>query len=500
MIKKILTLLTVIVLVGGIVFTGIWFFPRDNDTGQPMPEQEPLTVAELMQDLRPISFMNVGMRNPSEMLTRNLYDNEGRRLFRLSNTGLLVTEDARIAYSPEQNGGQSTGTTVNIYGGSDTVSPELVSGANRNLRRMINSHGTGYWLHNGQNVIRTVHISDTLHVVDYRREDGTTMEIFVTYENVTQRVEVPRINPLSNIVFGPRIQTITRTRFANVLGHEIKPSRIGHVREPSRWQIIRDTTLVMAGVGGNRIGDLITRAHVWSIIDSYTLGELLEEIQFATEHPWAHLYEDFWDTQAQSMRYREVLTQDGNRIFVNPRTMQLYDHVFPLFHYRTGFPIVFHNHDIVTAVDGLQQRIENGVLRDSMSTMPILQEGNTVRFTQTTWNGRTFYLVEMNKGTDSNEDWRLPNGDSADDIRDDFYDWDDVDRFPDVVIPHPADGLLGRILDWLADALDGVGTFLRVLMIIGIVIAGIFILGIVALLLFLAFLPIMIVIKKSKGG
>jgi hypothetical protein len=143
---------------------------------------------------------------------------------------------------------------------------------------------------------------------------------------------------------------------------------------------------------------------------------LIDEIDFATYHPWPRLICDATG--------HFVITEDGREVRVNPRTMQLTDfRGFALFNGTSGRPIVFFNDDIITVTrTGIlaQQKVENAVLLDSYTTNDLLQDGTPfymgvipVRFSPT--DVRHYDVPMLNLGTPEEPDFRFMNGESTKD-------------------------------------------------------------------------------------
>jgi hypothetical protein len=124
----------------------------------------------------------------------------------------------------------------------------------------------------------------------------------------------------------------------------------------------------------------------------------------ATTHPWQGL--------TDSNGY-PVVTEDGQRIRINPTTKQLTDNFgWALFNTQTGYPIVYIQQDIVTIPNMAQQTVNNGTLTNAITVMGLLNTG--VEFYMgsiDTQYGSFDVPVFANNGG-----WIFTNGESADEI------------------------------------------------------------------------------------
>jgi len=176
--------------------------------------------------------------------------------------------------------------------------------------------------------------------------------------------------------------------------------RIGLANPPAGWH------LLIPGFNVYSALSFLAAISVFEIKESSVLRDLLREFRYATIHPWARIHcpeADDW-----------VVTEDGVVVHVEPRTRQLFDPTrLGLFDTRSGLPILFHGDDIVTT-NLIQQRVENGVLRDAVTTEPMLEAGIEFHMAIIATIFGDFDVPVRNLGTPENPDWRLMNGDSAD--------------------------------------------------------------------------------------
>jgi hypothetical protein len=228
-----------------------------------------------------------------------------------------------------------------------------------------------------------------------------------------------------------------------------------------------------------------------SIKDRLTLAELDTLLTHATENPWDGL------TDQNNL---PVVTTDGYRVRVNPRTSQLYSGgglVYPIYNSVSGLPIIFVNNDIITT-NGQQQTIENAVLLQSVTVQSLLNTNTDFYMdTVTTQYGTFDCPVFVNAET---KERTLITGQNASGVTNGFNLW------------YESPSMGQDFGEWWNDTFGDLGSsmssFLNILKIIAVVILIVILLPLISPLIKLISLPFVMFANslknlansKKKGG
>jgi hypothetical protein len=240
-------------------------------------------------------------------------------------------------------------------------------------------------------------------------------------------------------------------------GRQLKTDDIGEYE--NAW--IAKTTKVITAIATLGVSEYFWSASFTDIREKTTLAELTNLMTHATTHPWQGL------TDASG---NPVVTVDGARVRINPRTNQLTDDFgWALFNDNSGLPIIFYNNDIITT-DLQQQTVQNAVLLQAISVNGLLNTGTEFYMDSITTQFGTFDVpVFYNK---NNDKWTLTNGQDTDGITNGFELW----------TQSPSNGQ--SFGDWwnenFGDIGDGVNKFLQI---------GAIILGVIVLILLFPLIP-----------
>jgi hypothetical protein len=322
--------------------------------------------------------------------TVNVYTGDRKQIFLLEGTDILVTEDGFVTIN------DSSSRTVD---GSVVVRQceefdEIVDGANRKLRILLNSFLDINQLVLDGRYTREIKLDVELYMVSYEISPDNFQFIYVSVEYYET---------------GWWIFKTPHLRFLDMNRRVLNNDLIGFPDTPNLWGWGNITINPFKWVGTvNEVINFINELEKWSatrLHESTTLRALLHEVSFATDHPWPRLYcpeTGDW-----------VKAEDGRDIRVSPRRGQLTDNNgFALFSLENGLPIIFLGGQIVTT-NLKPQVIENGVLLDSMTVWEMLQSGLGFHMHIIPTPFGPFDVPVFNKGTEAEPDWRLMNGDST---------------------------------------------------------------------------------------
>ena len=334
---------------------------------------------------------------PADLITKPMYTQNNEQVYMLVGTGmdmnLLVTDD----YKPIANSGDGT---VTAY---DTNSQEFIDGANRKLAYYLDSFLDRAYLRSGNlNGLDSIRSDREVFLINIKKGTDKTALIYAFREKVDHGWTV---------IYKPGRWFNTEYRYFDMNNRQIDNECI------VSWDAATYTKSVIADVlwfgltlgvgffitlifGGNDCFD----CPFVKVLDKTTLGELREEISYATIHPWATI--------------TEAVTEDGKNIYIRPSTNQLVDfYNYPLFHIESGLPLFFHENKILTTAL-YEVQIVNGILSNVITTSLLIETSMGFYVdTQTTLVGE-FDVVVINYGTPENPDFRLPNGQSTEGITD----------------------------------------------------------------------------------
>ncbi|MCL2621425.1 MAG: hypothetical protein FWD32_00085 [Firmicutes bacterium] len=126
-----------------------------------------------------------------------------------------------------------------------------------------------------------------------------------------------------------------------------------------------------------------------------TFEVLVEYVTYARHHPWDTLVDEF---------NRDVTDEDGNVVYINPRTMQLTNfHTYPLYDISNkGLPIFYNAAELaIMTTDGKDCTVVNGVLKNSRTIYHLLESGEGFFMATTTNQYGTFDVPVKEAFTDS---------------------------------------------------------------------------------------------------
>ncbi|MDR1917774.1 MAG: hypothetical protein LBQ05_02185 [Christensenellaceae bacterium] len=339
-----------------------------------------------------IKTMSIGGENGSETIETPLYVkdkyNNDKRAFYLDEIGIIVDEN--------KNPIVSDGTVMNTY---NEVTGEVVDGANRAMVIWLDSVNNKHYIkQDGLSFNKSITLTDTVYMINY----GGTV-IYATREE--RKRDWYEYVPFVNIFTSLREKYL----WYDMNGRELDTKKIEEVKN-SWWAKTAEVFVAINTLGVSEYWSVLDYT---AIKDQMTLAELDTLLTHATENPWNGL------TDGNGL---PVVTEDGFRVRVNPRTSQLYSGgglVFPIFNSISGLPIIFINNDIITT-DGQQQTITNCVLTNSTTVQNLLNTGCEFYMdTITTQYGRFDCPVLVQE----NGDRTLITGQSTNGITDGFYMW-----------------------------------------------------------------------------
>ena len=409
-----------------------------------MQSQCMTTLAERMQndivplDISPARENVVPMvwDDPNDRVEGHVYTGAGQRIFLLESTRTLVTYENGtfgIVTVDDQNIANRNGSSV-IH--RNEQSQEFINGANRRLEAWLRSVGGGerqHFLMDGHLFTRSFDLNPTIHKVNYNLGNGRSETIYVS---------------ITAYRTGWWIFGQSRLRAYDMNNQMIDYRNIGLPQAPPGWHMLIPGFNIFSVVGYMRA------VSMFEIIETTNLRDLMQEIRHATIHPWERLI-----CQETGLH---VMTEDGWEIRVNPRTNQLTDFFgLALFNQVNGRPIVFHENDIITT-NKRQQRVENGVLRDSVSIQGLLQLGVEFHMAVIPTLFGDFNVPVRNHGTVQNPDWRFLNGDRTD---------GEIIPMRDSQVLNTYQGFWEGLRNFFGGL--GGSSFFRTLMIIGLVILAI---------------------------
>lgn len=329
----------------------------------------------------------------SDVVEEPLYVEGNKRAFYLRENGMVVTEDGAPVADP-RNG------EVVIYNGEDET---FVNGANEALAVYLDSRLEKHYLRSGGKYLTTINLDKEVALINLNTTSGSRL-IYAFVEELKR--------PLLEMIFNPTNlfnweEARTVYRFHDMNGRLIDNKHLGEIKNATWWQIGITFLQPLFWIGTLASNGWSIR--VVEILERTTLRELSTLMSYATVHPW--------DTLVCGETGKDVVTEDGHIIYVNPRTKQLTDRYgWALFSTKNCLPIVFHNNDIVTT-DLKPQKIENAVLLDSMTLWQLLDSGTDFSMGIVSTPFGEFDIPIYNFSDNPKKpDWRLLNGDSADGV------------------------------------------------------------------------------------
>ncbi|MCL2177074.1 MAG: hypothetical protein FWB72_03920 [Firmicutes bacterium] len=371
--------ITIFVLSFGLLLCSVLALPFSTNLTASASVSEEYKKQQLDKEVITISVAPLFQDNPYETIRSGVYGEGGRRLFVLRETGMVITEDGVPFENPVDS------TVVEF----DSETESFIDGANRSLAIVLDSRLERHYLRAGGRYVRPIRLDDSVVLITLNARGGQR-RIYAFYTRYDR-------GWLAGVLSGHR----HGYRFYDMNRRHIHNDYIAEFVSPSWWRIN-----VLTVITGNHKIPLVR------ILERTTLANLLVRISHATVHPW--------DRLKCGLTGFDVITEDGRDIFVNPRTRQLTDFAgWALFNENTGLPIVWYNYDIITT-DRRPQRIENGVLRESITVWGLLESRVDFYIGSISTTFGQFDVPKFRVNTDpNNPDWQLINGDCANDIVDD---------------------------------------------------------------------------------
>jgi hypothetical protein len=417
-----------------------------------------------------IKPMGVGGQTGSETIESEVYvkDKNGndKRAFYLDELGIIVDEN--------KNPIVSDGTIMNTY---NEFTKEVVDGANRAMIIWLDSVSNKHYIKSsGKSYNKSINTSEEIFLINYR---GTM--IYSTRKE--RKRDWYEYVPIVNIFTSLREKYV----WYDMNGRELVSDDIEEVKD-SWWGKTGEVMQAYLTLG---ISEYWSVLDYTSIKDKLTLAELDTLLTHATENPWDGL------TDQNNL---PVVTTDGYRVRVNPRTNQLYSGgglVYPIYNSVSGLPIIFANNDIITT-HGQQQTIENAVLLQSITVQSLLNTNtdfymDTVTTQYGTFDCPVFVKAETKERT-------LITGQSASGVTNGFNLW------------YESPTMGQDFSEWwnatFGDFGNGLSSFLNILKIIGVVIIVLLLLPLIVPLIKLISLPFVMLgnslknlsNSKKKGG
>jgi hypothetical protein len=376
--KLIILLITTIILCGALLFA-------------PQTQQTPYKAVEAIA-LNNIALtpLSVGPTDPNETVAGAVYtkDKNGndKRVFLLDELGILVDESG----TPITEQDDTVMTTYN----ADTQ--EYIDGANRALGIFLDSHLQRHYLLSGGKYTTTIRMDKEVFLINYKTGTNTSKLIYAFREK----------RKWAWYEYIPIVGSIVRAGvddydYFDMNGRQLKTDNIDELK--NSWLLKTGKFLV----SWNTLGftDYVWKASFADIRDKTTLAELTNLMTHATTHPWAGI------TDGNGY---PVVTEDGQRVRVNPNTKQLTDNFgWALFNVNTGYPIIYLEQDIVTIPDFEQQTVQNATLKNAITVQGLLESGTDFYMSSITTQYGTFDVPVFPNG---NGGWNFTNGESADDI------------------------------------------------------------------------------------
>jgi hypothetical protein len=427
-----------------------------------LPPTQNKTVTAMPFDAISITPLSAGPQEPNETIEGAVYtkdkDGNDKRVFFLDEVGILVTEDKQPIVND--------GTLITTY---NDENQNYIDGANKALNIFLDSHLERHYLYSGGKYTTSITLDREVFLINYQNK------MIYSFRNERKKDWYEYI-PIVNIFTSLREKYL----WYDMNGRQLKTDDIGEYE--NAW--IAKTTKVITAIATLGVSEYFWSASFTDIREKTTLAELTNLMTHATTHPWQGLTDASGDP---------VVTVDGARVRINPRTNQLTDDFgWALFNENSGLPIIFYNNDIITT-DLQQQTVQNAVLLQAISVNGLLNTGTEFYMDSITTQFGTFDVpVFYNKNSNK---WTLTNGQDTDGITNGIELW----------TQSPSNGQ--SFGDWwnenFGDLGDGINKFLQI---------GAIILGVIVLILLFPLIPPIIAViafpfkmlasalKKKSGG
>jgi hypothetical protein len=340
--------------------------------------------------IMPMSFVPDGASDPSTTILNPVYTENHEQIYMLKETGTLVTEKGKPIMDKN--------SSITKF---DMETQEYSNGANQKLSIYFNSFLDKHYLRSGGNYVTAINTSREIYLINLKTSDGGRMAIYTYREKVDHGW---------SIIFKPGKWFNDEYRYYDMNGRLIDNKNI------AEW----DTATFAKAMGGNLLFFLATN---WiglvgqlifgnadnfgvpyvKVYEKTTLADLMEELKYATIHPYETV--------------ENVVTEDGFPIYIRPVTKQCVDRFnFPLFSIENGLPVMLYDEVIVTSnLQGVE--IQNGILHGVVSVWQLLESGTNFYMGSIPTPFGEMDAVVFNLSNDiDNPNWKLPNGDDADDI------------------------------------------------------------------------------------
>ena len=384
--KKLKRIALVTILLLSMAFGGLYATLSSNEQQHPIQAQS-----------MPIAPLNDIWEPPYEVMDGNIYAAQGQRIFLIRETGMIITEDGVPLADGDSN--------MVVY---CEVNDEFINSANRSLSIFLDSRINRRYLRDGSRVVTAINMNREVVKINYTG-DTQGGRVIYAFLNRTRR-SAWQIFTAPNSWWNSS-QRYDYHFFAAACGTQIPNRDIGQLGDAMFWNSVAGNTVVAGITALNPalgIAMFLTGTRnipMYQILDRTTLRDLKEIMSHATVHPWA--------TLKCGQTNKDLVTEDGMTVRVNPRTNQLHDFFgFALFNRVTFMPIIFHNNDIITA-DREQQKVENAVLLYAVTTQRLLAQGEDFYIAHIATD---FGIFEKPVLYDGNGGWLNLGGQNVDDL------------------------------------------------------------------------------------
>jgi hypothetical protein len=353
---------------------------------------------------------------------------------------------------------------------------EYIDGANRALGIFLDSHLERHYLLSGGKYTTTIRMDKEVFLINYKT--GSTSKLIYAFREKRTWAWYEYI---------PIVGSIARAgvddyNYFDMNGRQLNTDNIDELKN-SWWLKAGKFATSWATLG---FSDYVWKCSFADIREKTTLAELTNLMTHATTHPWLGLTDN---------NGYPVITEDGERVRINPTTKQLTDNFgWALFNTNTGYPIVYLQQDIVTIPDMAQQTVNNATLTNAITVKGLL---NT---------GIEFYMgsIDTQYGSfdvpvfKSESGWVFTNGDNATEIINEMVDGGYVNG-------KTPQELWDSIKDIFTGGNEALNGFIRTLGIIAVIVVIIILLPIIVPLLKIVAIPFVILgnslknLRKRKG-
>jgi hypothetical protein len=412
-----------------------------------------------------MSLMSAGPTDPNETIEGAVYtkdkDGNDERVFLLDELGILVTESGTPITEQDD--------TVMATYNADTQ--EYIDGANRALGIFLDSKLERHYLLSGGKYTTTIRMDKEVFLINYKT--GSTSKLIYAFREKRTWAWYEYI---------PVVGTIVRAGlddydYYDMNGRQLDTDNIDELE--NSWLL--KTAKFYVSWTSLGFADYVWKVSFADIREKTTLAELTNLMTHATTHPWAGL--------TDSNGY-PVVTEDGERIRINPNTSQLTDNFgWALFNTVTGYPIVYLNQDIKTIPDMKQQTVNNGTLKNAITVMGLLNSG--VEFSMGSINTQ-YGSFDVPVFSNGNGGWTFTNGEDATEIINEMVDGGYVNG-------KTPEELWAGVVDMFNGENDTLNSFIRILGIVAVIIVVLILLPVIVPLLKIVAIPFVLIGDSIKS-